>query len=226
MKRGAFRDRFELIRAISRAPMRTVRHRSIRDASGNTWRQLDELSQQGVLVRLAHGVCTAPPDGRDGRDGRKRAPGLEAAGLALATARYGDRRVALMGIGAARFHGAIPRALGSTTVAVPLQGIRPVRLATGTAHFVGREMERLDVTPESTELGTGLVTTPEQTVFDLLQPPARAKPRTRRSGQCPSCTRWSIPRSSRPSSTTPRVYVGRPVELSIGWVVLFGGTAP
>lgn len=78
-----------------------------------------------------------------------------------------------MGIGAARFHGAIPRALGSTTVAVPLQGIRPVRLATGTVHFVGREMERLDVTPESTELGTGLVTTPEQTVFDLLQRPGQ-----------------------------------------------------
>lgn len=173
MKRGAFRDRFELIRAIARAPMRTVRHRSIRDASGNTWRQLDELSQQGVLVRLAHGVCTAPPDGRDGRT---RTPGLEAAGLALATARYGDRRVALRGIGAARFHGAIPRALGSTTVAVPLQGIRPVRLATGTMHFVGREMERLDVTPESTELGTGFVTTPEQTVFDLLQrPPGRRR---------------------------------------------------
>lgn len=131
MKRGAFKDRFELIRAIARAPMRTVRYQSIRDASSNTWRQLDELSEQGVLVRLAHGVCTAPPDGRDGRTW---APVLEAAGLTLATARYGDRRVALMGIGAARFHGAIPRALGSTTVAVPLQGIRPVRLATGTAH--------------------------------------------------------------------------------------------
>lgn len=78
-----------------------------------------------------------------------------------------------MGIGAARFHGAIPRTLGSTTVVVPLQGIRPVRLATGTMHLVVREMERLDVTPESTELGTGFVTTPEQTVVDLLQRPGQ-----------------------------------------------------
>ncbi|QCR53853.1 hypothetical protein C1N80_09895 [Brachybacterium sp. SGAir0954] len=225
MKRGEFRDRFELIRATARAPMRTVRHRSIRDARGNTWRQLDELSQQGVLVRLAHGVCTAPPDGRDGRDGRTRTPGLEASGPALATPRYGDRRVALMGIGAARFHGAIPRALGSTTAAVPLQGIRPVRLATGTAHFVGREMERLDVTPESTELGTGFVTTPEQTVVDLLQRPGQGEAEDEALRAVPSCPRASIPRCSRPSSTTPRVYVGRPAELSISWVVFFGGTA-
>ena len=158
----------ELLRTIARAPLRTMRYGDMRHLGTNTWRQLDDLVDSGDLVRLAHGVYSAPPDGRDGRDWR---PGLESAGLAIATARHGDRHAILMGIGAARHWGAIPRAIGTTVVAIPTAGHRPVAVEAGRIHFVHRDLERIEAILEPTELGPALVTTPEQTQFDLLMRP-------------------------------------------------------
>lgn len=160
----------ELLRTIASAPLRTMRFRDLEGLGTNTWRQLDSLVSSGALLRLAHGTYTAPPDGRDARHWR---PGLESAALAIATARHGERRAILMGIGAARHWGAVPRALGTTVVAVPTAGHRPVATGTGLVHFVHRDLDFVGADLERTELGPALVTTPEQTHVDLLMRPAQ-----------------------------------------------------
>lgn len=159
----------DVVRTVAAAPLRTVRLRDLRGFGQNAWRTVDRLVEQGALTRLLHGVYTAPPDGRDGRTWK---PPLEAAALAVATARFGARRVALTGVSAARHLAAIPRAIGIATVAVPRAGYAPVELDGGGAvRFVPRDVDRLEVVLERTALGEGLVTTPEQTLFDLLARP-------------------------------------------------------
>lgn len=156
----------DIVRAVARAPLRTLRLKEVPELARNTWRTTDRLVEQGALVRLAHGVYTAVPDGRDGRTWK---PPLEAAALALATARFGAREVALMGVSAARHWAAIPRAIGVATVAVPRRGYAPVTLeGGGLVKFIPRKMDALELVLERTGLGEGLVTTPEQTLFDLL----------------------------------------------------------
>lgn len=155
----------DVLRAVERAPLRTVRFADIEALAPNVWRILAGLVARGALIRLAHGVYTAPPGGRDGRSW---VPGLEAAGLAVATARHGPRSVALMGTGAARHWGAIPRAIAATTVAVDGGGRRPVTVTGGAVRFIGRNLDRLDVIVDETELGPAWVTSPAQTLFDLL----------------------------------------------------------
>ena len=156
----------DIVRAVARAPLRTLRLKDMPELARNTWRVADRLVEQGALVRLAHGVYTAPPDGRDGRTWK---PPLEAAALALATARFGAREAALMGISAARHWAAIPRAVGVATVAVPRRGYAPLTIdGGGLIKFVPRKLEDLELVLERTGLGDGLITTPEQTLFDLL----------------------------------------------------------
>jgi hypothetical protein len=97
---------------------------------------------------------------------------LEAAAFGIAAADYGVPAVALMGLSAARVHGALPRALGVAVLAVPKQ--RPVlRLADRDASivFVPRDVDRLDVQRTDTELGAGWVTGVEQTLLDLAARP-------------------------------------------------------
>lgn len=159
----------ELLRAIERAPMRTARYGDLRGLGTNVWRTLDGLDEQGAVTRLAHGVYTVPPDGADGRTWK---PTLEAAGLAVATARFGNRNAVLMGIGAARYWAAIPRAIGATTVAVAKAGQAPVELEHGgILHLIPRDLHKLHAGLERTDLGDALVTTPAQTAYDLLMKP-------------------------------------------------------
>lgn len=74
-----------------------------------------------------------------------------------------------MGVSAARHWAAIPRAIGVATVAVPRRGYAPVTLeGGGLVKFIPRKMDALELVLERTGLGEGLVTTPEQTLFDLL----------------------------------------------------------
>lgn len=161
----------EALRAVQRAPLRTVRAKDLATLLAHPRRTLGRLVERGAVVRLAQGVYTAPPDGRDGREWK---PTLEAAGLALATARFGERNAVLMGLGAARHWAAIPRAIGDTVVAVPMSGIKAIELHTGgTAHFVCRRLDDLDVVLEHIELGDALVTTPAQTLLDLLSRPGQ-----------------------------------------------------
>ena len=161
----------DLLRAVERAPLRTARLKDLDSFTALPWRVVNQLVERGALVRLTHGIYTAPPDGEDGRTWM---PPLEPAGLAVAAARFGHRNVALTGIGAARHWAAIPRAIGVTTVAVKGRNYVPVTLdAGGTVHLVGRDLDRLDLVLDRTALGPGLVTTPPQTLYDLLMRPAQ-----------------------------------------------------
>jgi hypothetical protein len=161
----------EALRAIERAPLRTLRPQDLDPVLTHARRTVNRLVETGALVRLARGVYTAPPDGRDGRTWR---PTLETAGLAVATARFGNRNAVLMGLGAARHWAAIPRAIGVTTVAIPEAGRPPVVLDRGgEVHLIPRDIDRLDAVLEGTELGRALVTTPPQTLYDLLMKPGQ-----------------------------------------------------
>lgn len=161
----------DALRAIERAPLRTVRPQDLDPILTHARRTLNRLAETGALVRLVQGVYTVPPDGGDGRTWR---PTIEAAGLAVATARFGNRRVVLMGLGAARHWAAIPRAIGVTTVAVPEAGRPPVELDRGgRVYMIPRDVERLDAVLERTELGPALVTTAAQTLYDLTMKPAQ-----------------------------------------------------
>lgn len=161
----------DALRAIERAPLRTLRPQDLEPAFVHARRTIARLVETGALVRLTYGIYTAPPDGRDGWRWR---PTLETAGLAVATARFGNRQVVLMGLGAARHWAAIPRAIGVTTVAVPEAGRPPVKLDRGgTVHLIPRDIDRLDAVLEQNELGRALVTTPAQTLYDLLMKPAQ-----------------------------------------------------
>jgi hypothetical protein len=90
--------------------------------------------------------------------------------LGIAQADYGRGDVALMGVSAARHHGAIPRALGVAVVAVPLQ--RPqMESDIGRIVFVKRDVSRLDLERVETQLTPGWVATVEQTLLDLAARP-------------------------------------------------------
>jgi len=156
----------ELVQHIARMPLRTARWQDVDDVEVNAARKLKRLEDVGAVTRIAKGVYTVPPNGADGR--RWKAP-LEAAALALATVRFGERQAVLMGQSAARHWGAIPRALGRAQVAVSGATGRPMKLIDGTeVTFVVRDLTRLDTVVERTALGDALITTPAQTFYDLL----------------------------------------------------------
>ena len=99
-------------------------------------------------------------------------PGLEVAAAGIAVAAYGPDDAVVMGVSAARLHGAIPRPLATAVVAVPTRH-DPIRLADRKAvvRFAVRDTARLDAERIDTELGPVLVTTAEQTVLDLMKRP-------------------------------------------------------
>lgn len=70
---------------------------------------------------------------------------LGAAAAGIAVSAYGRDDAVVMGVSAARLHGAIPRALATAVVAVPTRH-DPIRLADREAviRFVVRDMARLD----------------------------------------------------------------------------------
>ena len=155
---------------ITAAPMRTVRPLMLRELYANPEKELVRLMRAGLVVRIAPGTYTAKPDTLDA--GASWRPEFEEAAMAYATAQYGNRVPVLYGIGAARFHHAIPRAIGVTVIAVP-QAHRPVALTGGgRVVFTITDVTRLDATYEQGRIGGFLVTTPEQTLLDLLRRPA------------------------------------------------------
>ena len=154
---------------IARAPMRTVRPSGLTQRWAQPAKELKRLRDNGVIRRLAHGHYIAPPDGAVARDWR---PDLETAAMALATARYGDRVPVLMGMGAARFHRAVPRAFDRTVVAVPEQAHRvDLDDELGRVVFATRDTALLDARLEEFGIGRALVATPEQTVLDVAHRP-------------------------------------------------------
>ena len=161
--------RTSLPRAVTAAPLRTVRPSMLRGVYAQPEKELLRLATSGRVTRIAPGTYTAKPDtiafDLDWR------PTPEEAAMAFATTHYGQRVPVLYGLGAARFHHCIPRAIGSTVVAVPRQR-RPVALADGTrVTFTTLDVEALDATLEDSGIGAFLVTSPEQTLLDLLDRP-------------------------------------------------------
>lgn len=155
------------LQELAQRPMRTARAADLADAYAEPRHELKRLAKLGVVTRLAHGVYTLTPLGA--RPGW--IPELEVAAMAWATAIYGDRVPILTGLGAARFHHAIPRALGVTVVSLPVQH-RSIDIAGGRAVFMTRDVNAVRARTETSELGDMLVTTPEQTLLDLISRPA------------------------------------------------------
>lgn len=157
---GALRD-------VARAPLRAARPVNLADQYVNPRALLRHHAAKGDLIRLAPGYYMAPPDDQP----VAWRPTIETATAAIATAAYPGEDVVLMGLTAARIHGALPRAIGVGIVAVPRQHA-PIGLDDGgQAIFVARDTDRLDAVRMPVETGRVLVTTVEQTVLDLARRP-------------------------------------------------------
>lgn len=154
------------LRMLAGMPLGVGRPADFADQFANPSQELKRLADAGAVVRLAHGVYLLAPLGA--RPGWR--PELEVAAMAWATATYGDRVPVLMGLGAARFHQAIPRAIGVTVVALPVQH-RPIDLLGGRVVFVARDVDTIHALTETTTLGEMLVTSVEQTLVDLVARP-------------------------------------------------------
>jgi predicted transcriptional regulator of viral defense system len=153
---------------LARRANRVFRPRDAEAIYAHPRTELARLARLGALRRLATGYYALVPQERLGD--LRWTPSLEAAALGLAQADYGTSDVALMGVSAARHHGAIPRALAVAVVAVPKQ--RPaLQGEIGRVVFVKRDVRRLDVERIDTQLASGWVTTVEQTLLDLADRP-------------------------------------------------------
>lgn len=154
---------------LAQAPMKTVRPLDAARNYAHPRPQLARLTERGLLHRLADGYYAVVPQDMVGRSWM---PGLEVAAAGIASTIYGPDSIVVMGVSAARLHGAIPRAVATATVAVPQQH-RPIALSDRPAvvRFVKRNTEKLDAERYDTELGSTLVTTPEQTILDLAHRP-------------------------------------------------------
>jgi hypothetical protein len=154
---------------LARVPYGVVRPADAAAVYAHPRSQIARLVDRGLLHPLAAGYYAVVPPALVGGDFR---PTLEAAGYGVAAAVYGADDVLLMGLSAARMHGAVPRALAVAVVAVPVQR-RTLQLADRPARvvFVRRDTGRLDGQRMRTDLGSALVTGVEQTVLDLAHRP-------------------------------------------------------
>jgi predicted transcriptional regulator of viral defense system len=154
---------------LARTPLRTIRAKDAEGIYAHPGPELSRLAKRGLLHRVANGYYVVVPQEMVNRYW---VPDLEATAAGIASAIYGSENAILMGISAARVHGAIPRGLGSAVVAVPQQH-RPISLKDRSAvvHFVKRATETLDAERVSTPLGPALATSPEQTILDLAHRP-------------------------------------------------------
>jgi len=155
--------------AITRAPLRTFRPQDLADTYTQPNVQLHRLAHQGRVKKAAHGLYYAIPDDQY----PAWTPSIEALAAGVATAIFGERVPVLMHLTAARMLGATPRAIARAFVATPKQHA-PIQLADrqrGTIMFIARDVDRLDASLQTTDLGEALVTTAEQTVLDLAKRP-------------------------------------------------------
>ncbi|MEO3857220.1 type IV toxin-antitoxin system AbiEi family antitoxin [Acrocarpospora sp. B8E8] len=154
--------------ALARRANQVLRPRDAQDVYAHPRPELARLARTGAAIRLAPGYLALVPRVRLGDPDWR--PELEAAALGIAQTDYGRDVVALMGLSAARYHGAIPRALAIAIVAIPKQ--RPLlNTAVGRVVFSRRDCSLLDVERVDTELTSGWVTTVEQTLLDLATRP-------------------------------------------------------
>ncbi|OAN27783.1 type IV toxin-antitoxin system AbiEi family antitoxin domain-containing protein [Mycolicibacterium iranicum] len=156
--------------SLATRPLRTFRTGQAADTYAYPGPEIARLHEKGLLHRLADGYYVVVPQDMLGR---RWIPDLEAAAAGIATTIYGHDDIVVMGLSAARLHGAIPRALATAIVAVPRQH-RPITLTDRPAvvRFVKRSTAELDAERVRTDLGPTLATTPEQTILDLAHRPA------------------------------------------------------
>lgn len=143
-----------------------VRPRDTRYANPSL--EFRRLAARGVVSKLATGYYLVPPDQARARGDWR--PPVEAVALGIAAADYDVHGVAVMGISAARLHGAVPRALAVAVVAVPKQR-PPLDTRRGRVQFVRRRASSLDRVRVRTDVVQGWATSPEQTVIDLADRP-------------------------------------------------------
>lgn len=154
---------------FARRPLRTIRPADATREYAYPRPQFARLEKAGVLHRAAHGYYNVVPQENVGQGWL---PQLEATAAGIAAADFGLDKIVLMGVSAARIHGAIPRALAVAVVAVPVQrGLVRLQDREAIVRFVKRDTDRLDAERLPTELGRALVTTVEQTVLDLAHRP-------------------------------------------------------
>jgi predicted transcriptional regulator of viral defense system len=147
-----------------------VRPITLSDVYAHPRAEVARLASRGLMHRLLPGYYVVVPI--DQRLRRSWRPSLEAAAAGLGAAGYGADQAVLMGLSAARMHGAVPRALSVAVVAVPRQRA-PMELTDRPARvlFVRRDVDRLDAERMPTDLGPALVTSVEQTVLDVAHRP-------------------------------------------------------
>jgi predicted transcriptional regulator of viral defense system len=153
---------------LARLGKAVFRPRDLADIYAHPRAEVARLAANGVVRQLATGYYTLVPAHRIAD--RAWRPDPQASALGVGQADYGMAAVALMGVSAARVHGAIPRSLAVAVVAVPKQ--RPEMEIDGArVVFARRDTQKLDLERTETELGTGWVTTVEQTLLDLAVRP-------------------------------------------------------
>ncbi|ATL31057.1 type IV toxin-antitoxin system AbiEi family antitoxin domain-containing protein [Streptomyces formicae] len=130
--------------------------------------ELARLVRNGAVRKLTHGYYALVPGRHLGSPTWR--PDLHSLALGIAQCDYGESGAALMGVGAARVLGAVPRAIAVTVVAVPKQR-PPLETDYGRILFVRRTLDTLDLERADTELTQGWITTPEQTLLDLAARP-------------------------------------------------------
>lgn len=163
------------VRVVARVPPELIRRgRVLRpvDAHGiyaHPRPEFQRLERAGALHRLADGHYAVVPDDQVGQNWL---PDLESVALGIARTGGHTDTAALMGISAARVHGALPRAVNVATVAVDRHR-RTLHLGDRDAQvlFVRRDVATLDLQRHHSELGDGWITTVEQTLLDLIARP-------------------------------------------------------
>ncbi|GAA1944555.1 hypothetical protein GCM10009837_83310 [Streptomyces durmitorensis] len=154
---------------LARRTNLVLRPKDAADVYAHPRPEMARLVKNGAARRLATGYYLLVPGRHLGDDTWR--PDLHAVGLGIGQADYGQDGAALMGVGAARQFGAVPREIAVTFIAVPKQR-PPLETDVGQVVFVRRDMTVLDLERIETEVTPGWVTTPEQTLLDLAARPA------------------------------------------------------
>lgn len=150
---------------------RVVRPQDATELYSNPRAEFRRMERTGVLRRVATGYYVVSPQERVGDPSWR--PPLEDLALGVAVADYGDD-AALMGLSAARSHGAVPRAHASAWIAADVSRRAIDGGNFGRIIFVMRDVGTLDIVRSRTSLATGWITSVEQTALDLMRQPSWA----------------------------------------------------
>lgn len=156
---------------IAARSLRVIRPRDAADLYRNPPLEFARLARAGLLLRVARGYYAIPPMEALGTVSWR--PAAESVALGIAMVDYGKDRVALAGISAARVLDAVPRALAVGVVAAPTER-HTINTLSGPLSFWKRDTSDLATQRARTELATGWVTTPEQTILDMAYRPKLA----------------------------------------------------